>query len=320
MSPELLARDFLRALRGQRSQPAFSRRLGYRTNVSYMWEAGRSAPTAAVTLDAARRVGIDVRAALERFYRVAPAWLQQVEDPCTPAAVAALLDDLRAGRSVASLARAAAMSRHALGRLMRGQTEPRLPEFFTLVECFSLRLLDFVAAFVDPERLPSARAAHRKLDGARRAAYDVPWSQAVLRVLELAEYRALPAHQPGFVSSRLGIDADQEQDILELLLQSGQVELRDGRYRPTGALTLDTRKEPDAARRLRQHWSEVGVARAADDPAAVLSFNLGTLSQDDLPRVHELHRRYFAELRELMARSEPSEIVLLANVQLVRLA
>lgn len=319
MDADRLARDFMRALRGRRSQPGFSRRLGYRTNVAYMWEAGRSAPTASVALGAARRVGIDVRAALERFYRVPPAWLAEVDDVCSPAAVSALLDDLRAGRSIASLARAVGKSRFAVSRFVHGQTEPRLPDFFALVECFSLRLLDFLAAFVDPERLPSARTAYRKLESARRAAYDVPWTQAALRVLELSDYRALAAHTEGFIASRLGIRVEEERSILELLLASGQIEERDAHYAPTGALTVDTRKEPAAAKRLRRYWSEVGIARADADPEAVLSFNLGALAKADLPRVHELHRRYFAELRELIASSEPAEVILLANVQLVRL-
>ncbi|HVZ32321.1 MAG TPA: helix-turn-helix transcriptional regulator, partial [Polyangiaceae bacterium] len=50
---EDLARDFIRALRGGRSQAALSRRLGFRTNVLYAWESGRRWPTAAVVLLAA---------------------------------------------------------------------------------------------------------------------------------------------------------------------------------------------------------------------------------------------------------------------------
>jgi hypothetical protein len=57
---EALARQFLRALRGNRSQVAFSRRLRYRSNIAYLWESGRNMPTAAVALAAAARTGIDV--------------------------------------------------------------------------------------------------------------------------------------------------------------------------------------------------------------------------------------------------------------------
>lgn len=119
--------------------------------------------------------------------------------------------------------------------------------------------------------------------------------------------------------SRLGISEDEERGILDLLRESGEIELRAGRYVAAETLTLDTRQNPDAARRLRQHWSEVGIERARNDPEALLPFNLATLANADLPRLHELHRRYFAELRELIGRSEPAELILLANVQLITL-
>jgi len=61
---EVMAAELLRALRGRRSQVAFSRRLGYRSNVAHTWETGKRWPTAAVTLRAARRVGVDLDAGL----------------------------------------------------------------------------------------------------------------------------------------------------------------------------------------------------------------------------------------------------------------
>jgi transcriptional regulator with XRE-family HTH domain len=319
MEAQGLAQEFLRALRGKRSQQQWSRRIGYRTNVAYMWEAGRSFPTASVALRAAQRAGIDVRAALERFYRVPPEWLAQAPDVASPAAVSALLEDLRAGRKVASLARGMGRSRFAISRFLQGKTEPRLPDFFRLIDAFSLRLLDFVAAFVDPEQLPEARAAWRRLETARRAAYDAPWTQAVLRALELSAYRTLARHRTGWLAERLGITREEEARALTLLADTGQIALRNGRYQPAEVLSVDTRRDPEAAKRLRRFWAEAGLAHAERDPAAVLSFNLGTIAERDLERVHELHRRYFAELRALIAQSEPAEAIVLANVQLVRI-
>ncbi len=45
MNYHRLACGVVRALRGKRSQLAFSRRLGYSTNVAYAWEAGRRGPS-----------------------------------------------------------------------------------------------------------------------------------------------------------------------------------------------------------------------------------------------------------------------------------
>src|SRR5262245_48643937 len=64
-----LASQFIRALRGKRSQLAFSRRLGYRTNILYVWEAARGAPTAAGFMRVAARAGVDLERAFATFYR-----------------------------------------------------------------------------------------------------------------------------------------------------------------------------------------------------------------------------------------------------------
>ena len=77
-----LAAELIRALRGRRSQMALSRRLGYRTNILYIWEAQKGAPTAAGFFGLVRRVGVDVERALHRFYRDPPPWMSQ-HDPTT---------------------------------------------------------------------------------------------------------------------------------------------------------------------------------------------------------------------------------------------
>ena len=64
---EVVARQLIRAIRGHRSQEAFSRRLGYSSNPVADWEAGRRYPTAAETLRACRLAQIDVAAAFQRF-------------------------------------------------------------------------------------------------------------------------------------------------------------------------------------------------------------------------------------------------------------
>ena len=275
-----------------------------RTNVVYMWEAGRTFPTASVALRAAQRAGIDVRAALARFYRVTPEWLAGTADPTTPAAVCSLLDDLRAGRSVVQLARAVERSRFAVARWLHGDAQPRLPDFLRLIEGATLRLLDFVAAFVDPERLPVLQKAWRALETSRRAAYEVPWTHAVLRAIELDAYRKLHAHEAGWIAQRLGISNAEEERCLRLLAQTGQIRLQHRRYVATEVQAVDTRREPEAAARLRRFWAEAGLARAEGDPDAVLSFNLATIAERDLERVRELHRRYFSELRDIVAHSD----------------
>src|SRR6188768_2615717 len=57
MDYEKLAKELIVALRGQRSQTAFSKRLGYRSNVAGAWEAGRAWPTGARFFQILERAG-----------------------------------------------------------------------------------------------------------------------------------------------------------------------------------------------------------------------------------------------------------------------
>ena len=317
---ELVARQFIRALRGRRSQPAFSRRLGFSSNVIYMWEAGRTFPTAAGALQAAQKAGVKLQAALAQFYRVEPTWLAETRDLTTPAFVSLLLQDLLADQSIVKLAARVGRSRFATARWLHGDAEPRLPDFLRLIEGTSMRLLDFIAAFVDPDQLPILRADWQRLETSRKAAYEAPWTHGVLRVLELRQYRELPQHEPGAIASLLGIDRDEETRCLRLLADTGQIRMQDGHWVPAEIITVDTRRDPAAAVALRQFWTRLALERVTQQSDDVFSFNLGTLAERDLERVRALHRRYFNELRAIIVESEPAETLLLANIQLIRLA
>ena len=312
---EHLGSDFIRALRGSRSQAALSRRLGFRTNVLYAWESGRRWPTAALVLQAAQRLRFDVKGLLRRFFANAPPWLEPI-DPTTRAGVAQLLEELRGKIPVVELARRTGSSRYAIARWLAGTAEPRFPDFLRLFEGASLRVLDFVALFHDPNTLPSAAPGWQALQAHRRAVYEFPWISAVLGVLELAEYTALPRHTPGWIAQRLGIPREEEQRCLDVLERSGQIVRKGRRWQLARSQTVDTRQDPAAERQLKQWWAELGVARLRAGAPGQFSFNVFAVSRADYERLRELHQSYFRQLRSIVAQSSPSERIIAANVQL----
>jgi|GEM_PF-301554 len=313
-----ISRELVRALRGRRSQAAFSRRLGYRTNVVYSWESGRAFPTAALFLEAATRVGVDVRVALTRFYHAEPPWLAEV-DANGPELVARLLDDLRGRASIVDLARGVRRSRFAVARWLSGEAEPRLPDFLLMIEKTSLRLLDFLATLVDATQLPSIERAFRELEAARNVAVDAPWTQAVLRALELTDYRALPRHRPGFLACRVGISQEEEERCLQLLAETGQIEFSDQHWTLQQVTALDTRRDPELELGVRAFWVEAALERLRARSPGIFSYNVFAVSEADFQRISDLHRAYFRQVRGIIAESAPSERVVLANLQLVPL-
>lgn len=313
-----ISREFVRALRGRRSQAAVSRRLGYSTNVAYAWESGRNFPTAADTLRLARACGVNVVDALSEFNRQKPAFADRV-DVVSPSGASALLDELRGRTSVVDLARAAGKSRFAVARWLNGDAEPKLPEFLMLIDKSSLRLLDFLAAFTDPRGLPSVAQSWRELEAARRAAYDVPWTQAVLRALELSDYTRLERHVPGWIAQRIGISGEQERECLELLSRTGQVYESEGKLLLREVMALDTRREPAAEKRVKRWWTELAVSRLAGHSEGIFSYNVFAVSAEDLRKIEDLYRAYFRQVRSIIAQSQPSERVVLATLQLLSL-
>ena len=293
---EIVARQFLRAVRGPRSQAAFSRRLGYRGNPVADWEAGRRFPTAEETLRACERVGIDVPAAFGRFHpRAAP----ELE-----AGMTAWLAALRGGTSITEIAARTDRSRFAVARWLSGRARPRLPDWFRLVEATTGRLSDLVAALVPIAEVPALASQHAAREASRRLAFEEPWTEAILRVIETGTTDA------DGIAARLGISGDEVGRCLEKLVVAGVV--RDGKV--AGALTVDTRAYPG----LRQHWARVGLARLEAETPGLFSYNVVSVSRADLARIEELHRAYFREVRAIVAASEPSEVVALVNVQLVK--
>lgn len=321
MDHEKLAIELIRALRGRRSQVALSRRMRCKSNVLYTWESGRRFPTAAVFFELAERVGLDTSAIIERFLGTLPAPLQRARMR-DPSAVAALLDHLKEGTTLLELARRVGTNRVSVGRFLKAEAEPRLPMFLKLIEATSLRLLDFIDGFVSPAELPQARDAWRVLEAQRRVAYELPWSHAVLRVLELSAYQQAEQHSDAFVAERLQISLEEAARCMHALAESKLIVRRKGLWTAMQVLAVDTRRNPQAGLALKGHWGQVALERLPKlEPRGrdLFSYNLFTVSERDFDRLRELHIGYYQELRRVIEQSSPGERVAVVNLQLFRL-
>jgi len=237
----------------------------------------------------------------------------------TRAGIAQLLAQLRGKTSLVELARRSGYSRFSIARWLSGAAEPRLPEFLAMIEAASFRCLDFLSHFVALERLPSVAEAWRALQAARKAAYDVPWSHAVLRALELTDYARLGKHRPGWIAKRLGIARENETRCLEALSAARQIRQRGGLWVIDRTQTIDTRADPARGRKLKAEWLKVALSRLEAGVSGVFGYNLMAISRADLARLREMHVAYFRDMQSLVADSAPSECVVLFNADLFAL-
>lgn len=318
IDPATVAAEWVRALRGKRSQAAFSRRLGYSDAVVHRWESGRAWPTAARFLEACERSGKDVAGAYVTFFRRRPGWLDE-HPPASAGAVAAFLRQLRGKVTIVQLARDSGFSRYTLARWLDAKAEPRLPEFLQLIESSSRRLLDFVAALTDPAQLPSVSARWSRLQKMRRAAYEETWSQAVLRALELDDYRHAASGNE-WLASTLGITEARVERALEVLAATEQIQHIDGRWMTRSAPMVTTGRDPATVGLLTATWSKVAIERLERRAPGDFGYSLFAISRADLRRLRELHSEYLREMQVIIARSEPNECVGLLCLQLLDLS
>jgi transcriptional regulator with XRE-family HTH domain len=317
MDHAALAREVMRALRGKRSQTAFGRRLGYRSNVAYAWESGRRYPTAAEMFRAAARTRLDVRAAVASFFHPRLPDALATLDPGKPAYAAALLHALKGPAPMRVLAERTGLSRSAVSRLLTARTQPRLPVFFQLVDAASRRLLDLLAGLVDVSALPAARDEWRRVETMRRLAVQNPLSESVPRFLELDQYAALSKHRPGWIAARLGITREEEERTLRDLETAGVIRWDGTRWRIDRERSIDTtRSDRRAAAFLRGHWSDQGAARVRADRDGTFSYLVFTTDDATLASLRALHLDYFRQLRALVASSPRNTRVAVVNVQL----
>lgn len=312
---EQLAMEILRALRGTRSQVAWSRRLGYRSNVAYTWEKGRRWPTAAETFRACERNGVDLAAALKVFFGKAPPdWIDSL-NLTTVKAAAALLDEVRGNTPIVKLAARTGFSRYAISRWLSGQTEARLPDYLKLFEATSTRLLDLVSVLVDASTIGTVAEQVKLQELRRNGAFELPWTQAILRAIELEDYCCMPAHKPGWIARRLGISMEEEARCLSFLVDTGQVSWTGTHYQGH-TVAVDTRGRPEIGMRLKSHWTKEGARRIESGSPGQFSYVVFSVSNTDFERIRELHLRYFNTLRGIISESSPNEVVAVANVQL----
>lgn len=265
---------------------------------------------------AASKSGVDVQARLNSFFH-GEARSKPSPKLGAKGFVPELLGLLRGDLRPATLARSVGATRLTVGRWLVGSSEPRLPQLLRFVAGTTQRLLDFVALFADPEALASTHAAWRDLQAQRRVAYELPWSHAVLRALELARYKQLSQHEPGFIARLLGLPLSVENEALNALSQARQIRLLRGKWAVARVLTVDTRPDPAKNLALKRHWAEVGVQRIGQE--GLFSYNLCSIAEADYQRLQSLHRAYFEQMRAVIAGSRGGDRILLANVQLFSL-
>jgi hypothetical protein len=139
----------------------------------------------------------------------------------------------------------------------------------------------------------------------------------VLHALETSAYRK--AARAATIAALTGLPRAEVEADLERLLQSGQLVREGNVYRPHAVQAIDFRRDPARAQRAKAFWAELAAERSKSPRPGLFAFNVFAVSRADLARLTDLQRAYLREMRTIIAQSEPSEVVALANFQLFSL-
>jgi transcriptional regulator with XRE-family HTH domain len=313
-----VAAELVRALRGKRSQAAFSRRLGYKSSVVHRWETQKAWPAASRLLACCERLGTDVGNAYAQFFQRRPAWLDE-HPPATPQGIAAFLRQLRGKTPILRIAEATGINRFSLSRWLQGRSEPNLPDFLCVIEACSRRMVDFVAGLVEPTRLPAIAERWHRLEHMRRVAYEFPLSHGVLRALELAPESREGTAGDVWLEQVLGMTREQIEDSLRLLESTGQIRKRRGIWRPERIMAVNTGTDPERARDARLAWTQVALERMTCRDPGHYGYSLFAIGREDLRKLRDLHVEYLRAMQDIIATSKRNECVALYCSQLIDL-
>jgi len=314
---ERVTSEVIRSVRGKRSQAAFSRRLGYKSNIVNRWEARLAFPTAATFLRAVASAQKNAASPLLRFFPRPPQEIVAL-GVSTPRGVAAFLRELRGKTPILSVAGESGYNRYSVARWLAGDVEPRAPQFLHLVEVLSRRLLDFLALCTNPAHLPSVAREYQRLELARQAAYEQPWSHAVLRALELSPGRA--GDQRQWLADRLGATTDEVTFALSFLEATGQVQRRGARWKLKEVISVNTSQDRERALGLKLAWTETALARMRRGAPGNYGYSVFAITKHDLRRLRDVHLEYVRAMQTIIAGSKPGECVGLYCAQLLDLA
>ena len=216
-----LRKEFLKEVRGSRTQNYLNQKLGFDFNQCYKWESGDKKFLWTDFVDVAHALRLDLKPALVSLFRYFG----------DPKDYGSFVFYLCQGRKVSEISRNTGISRDRIGRWFKNVMPPNLEDVFSLIiTYYPMTLLTLISSWVDIRNIDSLYDLYGELVEFHQFFAEHPYVYAVSRCLELDEYKKLPKHDDNFIANRLGISPDVVALSLEELSKKRIVSLRKNVY------------------------------------------------------------------------------------------
>lgn len=304
--------EFLKAVRGRRSQAQFNKRLGLPANKIHRWEKGSVSVSWGAFVRICEREKLPLGETCRRVFMI----------PKEPHRLVDLVRLLTGAGSQRETALKLGVSRSMISRWRSGAVAPDLSQVLQLIDASLYSLPEFMGSLVDPAKLPSLK---RRIEAERRerALHALhPWIAALLLLFRTVEYNNLGRHREGWVGAKLGLTLAEERRLLKEMEETGVIFFDEkGLYEPAHR-TLSTVPTVEGLKRIHGFWTEKAADLIAGlreiSPKNKMSYMVLNANSETLPLILERYRSFYQDVHNIITASvAPSESVYVMNFHLM---
>lgn len=221
-----LAREIVRAIRGEATQRDLSRKLGYTFNQVGKWESGSTHISWDDFVQLATSEGHDIE---KHFRRIFWSFVGDSDGAFNSKSVINyFLTDHR------FIQRALASSTRTIRRLKAGESHVMLADVHRLIALQPSLLMGWLEGFTDPSQIPEVQAFYAWHLKCLELVAGNPLAVFVKASVELDAYKNLERHSDEFVARHATCSTEEAHATLKQLLDLGCVEFDGTRYTAEG--------------------------------------------------------------------------------------
>ncbi len=302
-----LRRELLQIIRGHRSQAFINRRLGFKFNQIYRWESGYTAITWTDFLKLASVCHVDVESALRKVLLFEG----------NPRRSDLLIKHLIGETSVTRIASILGKSRFTVARWVKAQSEPTLDDMLSLFHLQALLLGELLGCLVPVEQLSSLDPQLKRQHLQKQLFYSDPRIGVAIRCFELKDYQELRQHQEGFISRKLGIDINDERELILKMNSAGMIKKLKGKY-TVQLRRIDTSGHFIGNTKIKKYWTHVAcnyLEKLKEPPRdALFGYHVFSASSRTRKEIQKAMAEFQAQVKALIGSDDqPAEELLVLN-------
>ncbi len=243
-----LAKTIIREIRGERSQEEINLALGLNFNQVHRWESGRKRILWSEFAQLCEICNIPLKESCEKLLRFySPIHRGDL-----------FLQLLIHHDDIETFAKQYDIGIQIVRRWRLGESELTLDGALKALEFRTHSVVPLMSKLIDVSKIPVLMETHCYEKTRLELIYSHPAIAMLLTTLHLAEVRDAPYHDIALFQKYMNIDPSYLQFIIDLSLEKGLLEKREGRfYTPNLALSL--RSNPEKILDFYRYWTERAV-------------------------------------------------------------